>query len=415
MLCSVRAAGADTHRASGGTERDSVSRFGFAAYINPGLQIATDRRIKEILNESAMIGVGAEVSFMTLPGDGNPYAADFGYPTLAFGIRYTFNNMVRMHRDADLLWGTAEEADYDSRLGNTLSLYASFRRPIVRTRHWEVDYTLGLGLAWSNKAYNPDNDIDNEMIGSHICCYFNAGAHLTYHIAPQWGVWIGGDFVHHSNGALDRPNKGSNAVGPSVGVTYTPYYEAVTKAPRYGVRHEPFDQYLYINVTAGAGMKTLHEEYSWTQYSADPSDPDYRTEHFSHYACYSVQMDFMWRYARRWASGIGFDVFYSNYHQRLAELDALSGHERTHSPWSLGVAGKHTVFYGRWSLPMEAGWYCFRRMGYHAKKSDKPYYERIGLHYSIAALGDISFGINISAHAFKANFTEVAMSVPVKL
>lgn len=411
----VTPAAIDAHTAAVETGRDSVPRFGFTAYINPGMQIATDRRIKKLLKETGTVGVGAELSYMTLPSDSDNYASDFGFPTLSLGLRYTFNNSVRMHRDPDPIWGTAQEVDYDSRLGNTLSLYVSFRRPILRIRHWEVDYTLGAGLAWSNRAYNPNDDIDNELIGSHINCYFNAGAHITYHFVPEWGIKMGVDFVHHSNGALDRPNKGSNAVGPTIGITYTPYYEAVRTAPRYAQRHVPFDQYLYLNFTVGAGMKALHEEYSWTQYKADPTDADYRTEHFHHYAAYSVQMDFMWRYARRWASGIGFDVFYGTYHQRLAELDAYRGKERTHSPWSLGVAGKHTVFYGQWSLPMEVGWYCFRRMGYNAKISDKPYYERIGLHYHFAALSNISIGINVSAHAFKANFTEIAASVPVRL
>ena len=61
------------------------------------------------------------------------------------------------------------------------------------------------------------------------------------------------------------------------------------------------------------------------------------------------------------------------------------------------------------------GYYLFRHMGHGARELEKPYYERIGLHYLLPGLGGVSLGFSINAHATKADFTELQLSVPVRL
>ncbi len=75
------------------------------------------------------------------------------------------NNRVRFHRTPDLAWDKIEEVPYDSRLGNTLSLYGTFQRAIHRNKHWETSYSLSGGVGYTNKWYNKDNNIDNDFIG----------------------------------------------------------------------------------------------------------------------------------------------------------------------------------------------------------------------------------------------------------
>lgn len=396
------------------------SRYGFAVYANPGRIVPTDDYVSSWLKKRGTAGIGAEMTYMSLPRDSFAYARDFGYPTFAFGVRYTFNGSVRMHRDEVSSWQQLETVDYDSHLGDFISLYAAFRRPLWRTRHWEADYTLGLGLAYATLAYNKEDDIDNELIGTYINCYFNAGVHVTYHVVPQWGIRVGVDLVHHSNGTLDRPNRGVNAVGPTVGIVYTPYYAEVTEAPR--TAHKPFSPFWYVDMTAGVGAKTLDEEWQLTQFKTASDEADYRTEHFRLYAAYSLQAAVMRRYARRWGSGLGVDVFYGSYYSRVREIVNADGGAEHLSPWSVAVAARHEVFYGRWSAPMAVGYYVFRHMGSWAEGMEKRYYERVGIKYNIPLhhrsdvySGQwIAVGINLCAHAFKANFTELTLSVPLR-
>lgn len=394
------------------TAADSVSRYGAALYVNPGTIPAMDEYVSRWLKKSGTVGVGIELLRATLPSDSVVVASDFGYPTFALGLRYTFNGAVRMHRDPDASWGKAQEVDYDSHLGNTVTLYMHFVRPLLRTKHWEADYTLGLGLGYNSLYYNKKDDIDNELIGTGLSVYFNAGAHVTWYPAKQWGVRVGAELVHHSNGALDRPNKGTNAIGPSVALVYAPYRSALVGAPRL---RQPFEGYWYAEISVGVGAKTLMEEWNLTQFRTDPGDDDYRTEHFHLYTAYSLQCDVMRRYARRWASGIAIDVFYGTYYKRVREIDRADGYALRHSPWSLGIAVKHEVYYGRWSVPMELGYYLYRHMGHNASEIETPYYERIGVRYSIPSLAGISVGVQLCAHALKANFTELCVGIPVRL
>ena len=387
--------------------------WGVAVLANPGQVLAIDEYVQKWLKHKSTVSIGAELNYAFLPTDSNAFAADFGHPTLAIGLRYAFNGAVRMHRDPDPDWGLAEEVDYDSHLGNTLSLYGLFMRPLHRSRHWEADYALGVGLGYSSLIYNTTDDIDNELIGSHLLVYFQAGLHLTYHPVPQWGIRAGVDFTHHSNGALTRPNKGTNALGPSLALLYTPYYRELTenhyKAP-------PLDRRKwYVDITAGVGAKALVEDWNETQFRTVPGTDGYRTDHFHLYMAYSLQLSAMYRYARRWASGIGVDLFYGDYAWRTEDIDEADGYSLEHSPWSLGIAAKHEVFFGRLSLPMEVGFYLYRHMGHTAEEIETPYYERIGLRYHFPSLAGLSIGLNIKAHALKADFTEVALALPIRL
>jgi hypothetical protein len=190
----------------------TVRHWGFSLGGGPGWVIAMDKYVKMWLKDRFMYTVNAEVQHHTYPSDNDDFAADYNYPTISLGLRYGNYASTTMHKTLPGPWGTAEPVDYHSRLGNSLTAYLTFARPFFRTRHWEADYTMGTGIGYSNHPYNKRFNIDNELIGSRWLIYFVAGVHATYKISPHWGVKAGAEFAHLSNGALNRPNKGSNAV-----------------------------------------------------------------------------------------------------------------------------------------------------------------------------------------------------------
>ena len=298
-------------------------------------------------------------------------------------------------------------------MGNAIALYGAFSRPFFRRHRFETDYTLSYGVAYTRTKYDPRNNIDNELIGSRWLIFFGIGFHATYHFARYWGLRAGIEYWHLSNGALNRPNKGANFLGPSVALVYHPYYEQTMQG--VATRYNPvFEKKWYGQITLGIGAKTLNEDWQITQFRTPSDEQNYRTDKFKRYVCYSFHADMMYRYARRWASGVGVDVFYGSYAKRVKELDEAAGSGYRHSPWSVGIAARHEIFYHNVSMPVSLGFYLYRRMGENAKAVEKPYYEHIGLHYTFPCLGGLKIGINVKAHLAKADYTEFVVGYPIR-
>lgn len=393
---------------------DSISRWGVLFSTMPSRVVALDKYEKKWVTKNENMSFAVELLRTALPKDSSVIDEDFNYPTMAFGLRYMHNTAVRMHRSPDPAWGLAEEVNYDSRLGNILSLYSTFYRAIHRSKKWETTYSLSAGVGFTNKKYDKETNIDNEQIGTHVLIYFGAGFYQTYRLNSQWGLRAGVEFVHHSNGALYRPNKGSNTIGPSLALVYSPYYGSLVQ-PMQNMSRPPFSKYLYLNFSLGVGAKTMLEDWLLTQFRTPSTSPDYRTETFKIYAAYSAQADVMYRYAPRWASGLGVDWFYGTYGRHIERLDEQQGYVMKHSPWSLGIAAKHQVFYGNFSLSMALGWYLHRQMGHNAQFNESPFYERIGVHYTFPKMQGLTIGINVKAHETKADLTEFVIAYPIKL
>ena len=122
-----------------------------------------------------------------------------------------------------------------------------------------------------------------------------------------------------------------------------------------------------------------------------------------------MSADLMCRYARRYASGIGFDALYEPYN--LDVETQKKGERPEQVQWSFGLAAKHEVYFRRLSMQMAIGWYLSRPFNEYSNTTEEyPFYERIGLRYNLPILRDcISVGYNIYAHTTKAYGTELVI------
>ena len=102
-------------------QTDSVKRWGVSLSAMKGNVVAADQYVKKWLKRGVNLSVALELLRAPLPKDSDAFAVDYGNPTFAFGLRYTFNNAVRLHREADADWGLLVPVPYESPLGNTLS------------------------------------------------------------------------------------------------------------------------------------------------------------------------------------------------------------------------------------------------------------------------------------------------------
>jgi hypothetical protein len=402
---------------SANIDRMGAHHFGFEISALPGRVIAADRYEKRWLQNKRALALKAGMRYSTLPQDSDEYARDFGYPTFVAGIQYGLNRGVTMHREKDTAWGLLEPVDYTSRMGNIVTLYGTFERPVFRSRKWQGDYTLSVGVGYSSSKYNTHDAIDNELIGSRWLIYFGAGVHATYRIAENWGLRGGLDFYHHSNGATNRPNKGANMIAPSIGVVYGLFGEKKSDSgeTEAGLSRRAFKPYSFLEVATSMGVKTLNEDWQLTQFHTPPGDPDYRTSRFKRYLTYSFHASVLRRYARRWASGVGVDVYRVSYAQRVEDIERAEGIDSNLDPWSFGVSGKHRVYYHNLSLHLSLGYYLHRKMGNNAKQVEGSVYEHVGIYYSFPRLNRFSVGLGIKAHNTKADCLELTMAYPIVL
>lgn len=382
--------------------------------VNPCIVPTMDSQIKNLVTKNGALTFSAQLRHVSLPKDQDPYAQDYGFPTFYAGVNYNIYNHVRLHRDENGDLGMGQPVDFESRLGNAVSLYAGFERAFFRKYRWEADYAINIGVGFTDRKYDRFTSPDNHMISSFMTIYFGGAFHATYRFAKDWGIKAGLEFNHHSSGTLKRPNKGSNTVGPTIGLVYYPYYDELLKKEQYK-QSVPFDKSKYWNVTANVGFCTIYEDWIQTQFKTPMDDPSYRSNNFKKYAVYSLSADYMSRYARRWASGVGIDVYYLSYMDRVKELDKLNNYHKSHSPISIGISGKHDVFYHNLSLSMSLGFYVFRQSGHKAKEVEQPFYETIGLKYHFPKLNNIALGAYVRAHAFKAHNTGISVTCPIRI
>ncbi len=371
-----------------------------------GSIIVADKYEKMWITGKPMKTYQVALRYRTLPSDSDGFAHDYNYPEWALTLMLGDYSGVKMHKTASPQWGLADEVGYTSDMGHLWALYASFSRPLWRTERWELGYTLDAGGAYSLKPYDKEANVDNELVGSRPLIYFGASLYAAYRLSSQWRLRADLGFRHVSNGALDRPNKGANSFSPNVSLIYdlSPYEKRRWESNRWTAAYR---KRWYGSLTLNVGGKALLEEWLLTQFNTPSASPQYRTSHFRIYVAYGLQADVMYRYARRWATGGGIDVFYGTYSKRVREIDEAKGVDIKHSPWSVGLAVKHEAFYGRLSMYVSLGVYLYRQMGATAREDETPYYERVGIKYHFPKWHGFFVGAGIKAHRTKADLAEV--------
>lgn len=337
------------------------------------------------------------------------YASDFNYPAFTFGLLVSDFNKVRLRYNPR---GT-RPIDYDSRCGTSFTAYASIRRAFFRTRSgWSADYRFGNGIGYNTHIYNRYNNVDNILLGSRLAVYFDVAFALNYRYR-QYEFFVGPEFRHLSNGGVMRPNKGINKAGIGVGMRYHLQPHDSISFKRI---HKPFDEKrMYVNIAYSSGLRGSQGEWLYDANNYIWKDNDVENVKYGkdgyrlcHY--HLVSTDLMFRYARRYASGIGIDALYEPYN-RDVEIQNPKADRSDMPKWSFGIAAKHEVFFRRISMQVALGWYLSRPFNDFSNTADEyPFYERVGLRYNLPWLDNsISVGYNIYAHLTKAYGTELVI------
>lgn len=386
--------------------RRSLRPVSITAGANVSYLIPMDAQCRAIMHNCGASAYSLSLGFRPNTAGAQAIDIDYGLPTFEVGLQMGDYHHIQ-------LWRKEPALPYHSRIGRLLTLYGGFRRDLFRndSGRWRIGYTLENGIGYCTNPYNKHTNADNEIVGSAWNIYIDLGFYTAIKVAPQWEIGFGVDYKHYSNSALDRPNKGANNIGLTARASYLLAPDA---PPLHSLKStEEFKTRVYVDIAAGLAGKSLLDDWMVNYWERTPDDPKYRSSHFPIYGAFTCMVAPMWRYCRRYASGIGIDYTYAPYSDRLQRLDISRG--RTNYSYSrhvIGVTLRHEVFWRRISLGMGIGWYAHRKMGYTADVDEKPYYETVGVRYTPPIWNDrLYIGYQVKAHFTKADCMQLLAGV----
>lgn len=384
-------------------EKDWTKRWAIEAKGGWGYMIPCDEYAKELIQTHHSSIYTLQMSHRALVTDSCQYDQLFGFPSLSAGLIFADYHRIKLQKT---------NTPYTSGTGYVLGAYASFSRDLFRSNRFSVNYTFENGFGWCSKPYDGFNNEDNELIGSPLSIYFGFGLYARYRITPQWELVLGGELKHFSNGAIDRPNKGANTTGISVGAKY---YLQPTEPIGKVTFKTPFDSYFFVDLSAGWDINSSMGEWLINSYHSSPDSPKYHTKDYKIYSGATVHATAMYRYSRRYASGIGLDYAYYPHTDILKEEDEKLGyHDHTYSKHSVAVVARHEVYYRRLTMYMGLAYYLHRERGGVAGEFEKPYYETLGIKYALTRNGNVYIGYHVKAHLLRAEHMELNLGFRLK-
>jgi len=103
-------------------------------------------------------------------------------------------------------------------LGSANALFPYVNYPIIRNDKHELNFRVGLGIAFLTKCFDRLDNYKYIAIGSHVNAAVNLMAEYRWRFNPRMNVAAGLAIMHFSNGSTKTPNYGINI--PSVNLAF---------------------------------------------------------------------------------------------------------------------------------------------------------------------------------------------------
>ncbi len=137
-------------------------------------------------------------------------------------------------------------------LGTAIAVFPYYYLPVLRGNRAALNLKLGTGLSFVSKGFDRIENHKNIAISSKMNVVTQLGADFSWRFHPRLSWNTGLFFTHFSNGAIQRPNLGTNFPTISTGIAYR-FGEEVNSE----VIKTEFEKHQGIEWTAflGAGFK----------------------------------------------------------------------------------------------------------------------------------------------------------------
>jgi len=248
---------------------------------------------------------------------------------------------------------TATFPGQNNELGKPIAIYGFFRGPFKRFNKVALNYTVGLGLTYNWKPYDPVTNPWNTVIGSKETVYIEFGTNVSIPLSKHFELVAGGQFNHFSNGSLKKPNKGINLVAPFVQLNYQ-----FNERPEFKWQSPaPISKIWETNISVGYGVKQLQLDISKM-----PGVSPWNDKLFN--AC-NLSVNFQRPVSHIVKAGFGTDVVYDETFNTTLAFDDQDNPYKVHGNFwdgiSLGFFGSAEFYLNRFAAWTQVGYYVIRK------------------------------------------------------
>ena len=365
---------------------------GYAGYV-------FNNRVVLGSNVYPSVDLGAGVR--TIPRDSSAFAAAYGYPKYGIGASVTFTSLL--------------EVPESSRFGNYYSIYGYFERIVMRAGIFSASCRLETGFAYNPVRYSPVTNPLNLYVSSILMVHAAAGLGLDFRISPNWTLSLDIRAKHYSNGRSALPNYGLNMIEAGIAVKGC-LHELQDDVPVRSMKiRNGFEKGFTWQFALHSGAHCTASD--WALYNSRVADPQLKQTVFKAYPRFSFSLTAMYRYALKYSSGLGLEVFW------VPDLDVLESNEQLlnttessyeepgYLPVYLGTALVQEFHYRRFALNFALGLYPQRpNLGRSGDVSWN--YQKAGLRYYLPVQTGLFVGIGMKANDFQeSEYVEFTVGV----
>ncbi|MGZ3866022.1 MAG: acyloxyacyl hydrolase [Bacteroidia bacterium] len=247
--------------------------------------------------------------------------------------------------------------DNPTQLGNVFALFGFYEIPLnKKTKPFRLYMRLAPGLAYAPIHFDPIENHKNNIVSSPLSAYINFKWFYQWDLTKHLRFDMGFNFSHASNGRAVVPNLGVNMATLNTGLTF----KILSKKPM----PEPW------RIDSSSKVPSKHELLFWAAYGINQVEvlgPTYVAQNYS--ATYY--------YNKRNTHKFGGGIEICNNPANIEQM-ALSGDTMRNKIDNIQVGVKFSYCYnvGRWSLPVEMGYYVRTVF-----EGDGFFFHRIGMRY----------------------------------
>ncbi|GHV56306.1 hypothetical protein FACS1894182_02590 [Bacteroidia bacterium] len=311
-------------------------------------------------------------------------AAGYGYPTCGVGFSMVDFRDVTLYHASDL--------------GNLYTVYLFWNQRLLNFGRFRWTLQGDIGPVYNTDTFDPVTNPGKDFSSSPLMMYIGLATGIKYHFSHRWEMGLSANTRHYSNGRLGVINKGFNITGGNLSLVY--HLPSRKYSPVNSVEHS-IRKSFYFHFSAGGGIQTYIEDWMLYTYSEAARRESYVEKY---HPKYFAATDAMYRFSRKYGSGVGVDLFYMPSLDSFREWDRMNPDhagevEPQYHPWSVGIAWNHEVHYRNMALTASLGYYLYRKVGWR-ESTESPMYERIGLRYYFPQFDNLFVNWSIKAHQF---------------
>ncbi len=263
--------------------------------------------------------------------------------------------------------------NYSKNLGNPFAVYVFAGFSPWKYKSFTLKNELALGLSGIWDYYSKTNR-ENIAISLPIEVYAHWNLEGYWQIKDSWQLGTGVSFVHFSNGALVKPNKGINTLSPILSLTYIP--KPIVKQDRQGsagdmVFEDKAKKDFHFEINNWAGVHAVNLDYTNNDNTRDTIQKSYLV--------FGQQYKLTYELNNKYGIGIGGEWVYSDAtwktdttHYKQQAYKKLSTMDKINFGLSLNFHYNVNDF----SILVEPGYAIRQKHGYASK-----FYQRLGLRY----------------------------------